>query len=135
VAYNGAPDGLDPVRIQKGLFLFAEEAPVPLNQKYSFEPYNYGPMSKAIYADLDDLVMEGLLEQVPVKGQTWSRYKPSLRGIEAAHKLIPGLEVQPARQLFDIKQSVANMTFESLLDDVYERYPEHATRSVFLRRA
>jgi hypothetical protein len=28
-AYEGAPDGLDPIRFQKGLFLFAKRAHAP----------------------------------------------------------------------------------------------------------
>ncbi len=42
-AYEGAPDGLDPIRFQKGLFLFAQRAQVPARSKYTFKPYDYGP--------------------------------------------------------------------------------------------
>src|SRR5947208_2247434 len=111
VAYDGAPEGLDPVRVQKGLFLFAEETGLSSAEKYGFEPYDYGPMSKQIYKDLDRLVGEGLLEASPVKGQTWYRYKATYRGIETAHKLLPRLERGPSRQLFGIKQKVASQTF------------------------
>ena len=69
-AYKGAPDGLDPIRFQKGLFLFAQRARVPARSKYEFKPYVYGPMSRGIYDDLDHLVDEGLIERVPVPGQT-----------------------------------------------------------------
>src|ERR1700689_4427203 len=54
-AYEGAPDGLDPIRFQKGLFLFARRARVPARSNYTFKPYDYGPMSTAIYNDLDRL--------------------------------------------------------------------------------
>ena len=74
LAFEGAPDGLDPVRIQKGMFLFAMEAGVPEGQTYGFRPYNYGPMSRGIYDDLDRLVSEGTIEATPVEGQSWSRY-------------------------------------------------------------
>lgn len=63
-AYEGAPDGLDPIRFQKGLFLFAKRARAPERSKYVFKPYDYGPMSAGIYSDLDRLVNEGLLERV-----------------------------------------------------------------------
>jgi hypothetical protein len=76
-AYEGAPYGPDPIRFQKGLFLFARRARVPERSKYAFKPYDYGPMSAGIYADLDRLVGEGLLERMPVPGKRWSRYKPS----------------------------------------------------------
>jgi hypothetical protein len=49
LSFECAPRGLDPVRLQKGMFLFGlEAAGVPDAQKYSFRPFHYGPMSKAI---------------------------------------------------------------------------------------
>lgn len=135
VAYDGAPEGLDPVRVQKGMFLFAKEGGVPDKEQYTFEPYNYGPMSKAIYRDLDRLVSDDFLEAHEVRGQTWSRYTPSNRGIEQAHKLIHSLDPVPGRKLYAIKQQVASQTFEELLEDVYEAYPDYAEKSVFRRRA
>ncbi len=38
---------------------------------------------------------------------------------------------ESARHLYETKHSVASMTFNSLLEDVYERYPEYATESLF----
>lgn len=138
IALEGAPDGLDPVRLQKGLFLFAEEAEsVPDEQRYEFRPYSYGPMSRDIYTDLDVLVASGLVEKVPVEGQSWSRYKPTFRGIEKSHRLMKeAMDKYPddAKHLHDTKQSVAGMTFAALLEDVYARYPDFATKSIFRRR-
>ena len=139
IAFEGAPRGLDPVRLQKGMFLFREEAgSVPTGETYEFRPYNYGPMSRDIYADLDALVDAGLVESEPAEGQSWSRFRPTNRGIERAHRLAQEAgEEHPgdARHLYDIKQSVASMSFESLLEDVYDRYPRYAANSVFKRRA
>src|SRR4051794_39044419 len=87
ICYEGAPEGLDPIRLQKGMFLFAQEAPVADDEKCQFNPYNYGPMSTAIYTDLEWLLEEGLIEQASVEGQAWSRYRPTTRGIERAHRL------------------------------------------------
>jgi hypothetical protein len=63
-ACRGAPDGLDPIRFQKGLFLFSQRARVPARSEYALKPYAYGPMSAGIYDDLDRLVDEKLLERV-----------------------------------------------------------------------
>ena len=46
-AYQGAPDGLDPVRFQKGMFLFSRRRGVPKRSTYDFKPHAYGPMSVA----------------------------------------------------------------------------------------
>jgi uncharacterized protein YwgA len=138
ISFEGAPRGLDPVRLQKGMFLFAKEATdVPDAQKYSFRPYNYGPMSRAIYDDLDRLVSEGLVKPVPIEGQSWSRYRPTPRGIELGTQLLADTDDRDrpgVRHLYDTKRAVAEMTFDALLEDVYERYPEYASKSVFKRR-
>jgi hypothetical protein len=39
------------------------------------------------------------------------------------------------QHLYETKRSVARMSFDALLEDVYERYPQYATKSVFKRRA
>jgi uncharacterized protein YwgA len=138
VAFEGAPSGLDPVRLQKGMFLFAQEAEtVPPGEKYVFRPYSYGPMSREIYTDLDRLAEQGLVEQVPVEGQTWSRYKPTNRGVERAHRLMRealARHDRDTKHFYRIKQVVAQTSFADLLEGVYDRYPEYAANSIFKRR-
>jgi DNA-binding PadR family transcriptional regulator len=135
IALDGAPRGLDPVRLQKGMFLFAQESDADAEEKYSFIPYNYGPMSAQIYTDLDDLVSEGLVETVPVNGQSWSRYVATDRGRERGRALMSGEVPAPAaRRLHAIKRDVASKTFREVLEDVYDRYPDFATKSVFRRQ-
>ncbi len=79
IALDGAPRGLDPIRLQKGMFLFAQESAAGEDEKYSFVPYNYGPMSAQIYSDLDRLVADGVVEAAPERGQSWSRYSATIR--------------------------------------------------------
>lgn len=138
-AYEGAPDGLDPIRFQKGLFLFAQRAHVPERSKYVFKPYDYGPMSPSIYRDLDRLVDEGLLERVSVPGKQWSRYKPSRVTFHEGQKLLKQAEdeklLEAARELFEIKKDVSRMGFNELLERVYDDYPEFAVNSIFRRSA
>lgn len=134
VALDGARQGLDPVRLQKGMFLDAQESDPGKGEKYTFAPYNYGPMSAQIYSDLDELMVEGLVEEVPVQGRSWSRYVATEKGLEAGQKL---LDQESSRdvggQLYRIKKEVASKTFKALLEDVYERYPAYASNSVFRR--
>jgi uncharacterized protein YwgA len=134
LALDGAPDGLDPVRLQKGMFLFAKDDASSAGERYRFVPYNYGPMSVQIYKDLDELVSRGLAEALPVSGQSWSRYAPTEKGLDRAKELIshdPSPEA--ARRLHAIKRDVASKSFRAVLEDVYERYPEYASKSVFRR--
>lgn len=134
VALDGASRGLDPVRLQKGMFLDAQENAIEEGERYVFVPYNYGPMSAQIYADLEDLVADGLIEAVPVKGQSWSRYIATDKGLKEGRKLL-GREPSDtvAQNLYRIKKDVASKTFKALLEDVYDKYPEYAEKSVFRR--
>ncbi len=136
-AYKGAPDGLDPIRFQKGLFLFSRRAQVPERSKYVFEPRIYGPMSTGIYRDLGLLVDEGLLEPVPVPGKHWSRYKPTAVTFRAGERILERAEEEQlkdaARTLFEIKQEVASVGFSELLERVYTEHPEFAVNSIFRR--
>ena len=130
-ALKGAPGGLDPVRIQKGMFLFAQEGDLPDNEVYTFAPYSYGPMSPQIYSDLEYLEATGLIRGEPVPGYTWKRYTVTTAGMETARHLLEEADGGAARKLYEIKQGVAGKTFNALLRDVYARYPDYATRSVF----
>lgn len=136
-AYRGAPGGLDPVRVQKGMFLFARSATLPARQRYAFKPYDYGPMSPGIYRDLDALVDAGLLTRHPVPGKEWCRYAATEHGRAVAGKrlhLLPERDKAAARQLYEIKQRVAESSFNDLLESVYREHPDMAVNSVFRRR-
>ena len=135
-AYRGAPAGLDPVRLQKGMFLLARTGQVPAVQQYRFKPYDYGPMSPTIYRDLDALVDEGLLVREEVPGKQWCRYAATDRGRSLAERRLGQLpeNAKPtARRLYEIKQRVATASFSELLESVYREHPDMAVNSVFQR--
>ena len=139
LAYKGAPEGLHPVRVQKSLFLLAQDDELGLDagEAYEFVPYNYGPMSKQIYADLDELAAEGLIRRVPVEGQSWTLFQATPRGLQTAQQLVDAMaerDLPIARKLFEIKKLVAGMTFAQLVEYVYDRYPAFETRSIFRRQ-
>jgi uncharacterized protein YwgA len=137
-AYEGAADGLDPVRFQKGLFLFSRLPDVPARERYTFKPYDYGPMSSRIYDDLDALVDEGSLRREPVPGKRWCRYQVTDAGLRSANQLLDQARregrVEAARQLHAIKQTVAGLGFKPLLEHVYAAHPDFAVNSVFSRQ-
>jgi uncharacterized protein YwgA len=136
IAYRGAPQGLDPVRLQKGMFLFSQQAGRPGGETYSFEPYNYGPMSRAMYRDLDRLVESGHIERIPVTGYSWQRHLVTTDGATEAQRLLDDMaadEIPAARRLFEIKERVSSQSFAELLAGVYAEYPDYAVNSVFQR--
>lgn len=116
------------------MFLFAHDRVSEEDEQYQFVPYNYGPMSTQIYKDLESLESEGLVEAIPIEGQSWSRYVASEAGLEQARDLLAAEPSEVvARRLHAIKKEVASKTFSALLDDVYDRYPEYAAKSIFRR--
>jgi len=134
IALDGAPRGLDPIRLQKGMFLFAMEEESNSDEIYEFVPYHYGPMSTQIYRDLEQLVDRGLVEAVPVKGQSWARYSATEEGLLAARDLLGEEPAQTAaRRLHEIKVDVSSHTYQEVLEDVYDRFPKFASKSVFRR--
>jgi hypothetical protein len=134
IALDGAPRGLDPIRLQKGMFLFAMSDESEDGDSYRFVPYNYGPMSTEIYRDLEILLKADLIEAEPVEGQSWSRYSATERGLISARELLGREPSQTAAQrLFEIKSEVSSHTYQEVLEDVYDRYPEFASKSVFRR--
>src|SRR5947199_8004379 len=51
---------LDPVQIQKALFLMGREMADEVGQDfYQFRPYNYGPFDQRIYQDIEQLALRG----------------------------------------------------------------------------
>jgi hypothetical protein len=138
-ALEGAPHGLDPVRLQQSMFLFSRCPGLPPRSKYAFEPGVYGPISDELYEDLDLLVGEQLLEPVPVRGAHWSQYKPIDATFERARRILRQAEaddlVDATRQLAEIKQYVSSVGFGELLERVYTEHPEFALNSVFHRAA
>jgi hypothetical protein len=138
LALDGAPDGLDPVRLQKGMFLLAQEGGIPQRERYWFVPYNYGPMSSRLYGDVDALVRAGLAERARVPGYAWTRVRVTDAGRREAATLAARARREPGsaealRRLAGIKARIVALGFGELLESIYARYPWVAVRSVFRR--
>jgi len=134
LALRDATQPLDPVRLQKGMFLLSQERDLPASERYTFAAYDYGPFSRMIYMDISTLVEVGLVEESEVPGYTWRRYRATDEGIAAAQSVLDGLpESQRAdvRWLADLKRDVLSLDFRRLLHHVYERHPDYAENSVF----
>ena len=136
VALDAPAAGLEPVRVQKALFLLAREGGLPRTERYWFVPYNYGPMSPRIYRDVELLVRRGLLERLPVPGYAWGRVRATAEGRRRAEWLAAGATARDRRgleALRGIRDLVTSLSFADLLETIYERHPQYAVRSVFRR--
>jgi uncharacterized protein YwgA len=127
---------MEPVRVQKALFLLAREGGLPRSERYWFVPYNYGPMSPRIYRDVEALVRRGHLEHLPVPGYTWGRVRATEGGRRRAAELVAAAGDRERRSLATlrrIRELVTSLGFADLLETIYERHPDYAVRSVFRR--
>lgn len=129
--------GVDPIRIMKGLFIVAQEAPqgwLPQESRYSFEPYNYGPYSSAIYRHLDSLEAAGLLTSTQAPGTRWKSYVVSQKGASLAERNRNRMNDALVSYIVEVREWLTGLTFEQLLNAVYDRYPDYASKSLFRSR-
>jgi hypothetical protein len=124
---------VDPIRIQKTMFLFAMEAGAPASDRYRFEPYNWGPLSTQIYRDLEALSSAGLVEAVPVPGATYSRYRRTPKGTSIARVAALDADPHAVQFLSEHGSRLLRTDFDTMLREVYDKYPEYATKSLFRR--
>jgi uncharacterized protein YwgA len=132
-----APGGpLDPVRVQKGMFLLAMEAPLDEGERYDFEPYAYGPMSRELYRDVRRLSHERRLEEIPIEGATWHLLQLTPAGearAERSRQHAARNRPGALARLATIREQISDLNFSELLERGYDRYPEYAVNSVFRR--
>lgn len=108
---------------------------MPPRSKYAFEPGIYGPISDELDADLDRLAEGGQCELVPVRGASWSLYKPNDTMLDHSRRVLRQAENEDlsdvARELSGLKRYVSSVGFGELLERVYAEHPEFAVNSVF----
>lgn len=123
---------LDRVRMQKGIFLVAMGGPAAWRELYDFSPYNWGPYSGTLAADLDALIASNLLRVAPVPGSRYGQYVPTFAGRSLAAEEWRSSLVQAERDfLLKVRNYVTSRSFNRLLEEVYRAYPEYATESRF----
>ncbi len=130
LAFIGASEQpVDPIRVMKGLFLFAQESKAAGVPKYEFVPYSYGPCSFEIYKDLDRL-FDGRLIEKRQGDATWAEYCVT---VEGQHMVSSFAKHEPAvvGELGVFREFVSSRDFRTLLTDVYAKYPAFAVKSVF----
>lgn len=123
------PEELDPVRIQKGMFLLSKRGPA--RGVYEFRAYDWGPFSSNIYADLASLTRRGDLSEEKVSGRTWSTYRVTARGHDRAVALAAKMHPENITWLRQARDFLTTRSFAQLLREIYELYPDYAVNSRF----
>jgi hypothetical protein len=123
------PEDLDPVRIQKGMFLLSQRGPA--RGLYEFRAHDWGPFSSDIYGDLASLTRQGYLTEEKVPGRTWSIYRVTARGHERALAAAAQAGETATAWLRQTREFLTTRSFAQLLREVYALYPDYAVNSRF----
>ena len=121
---------IEPVQVQKVMFVFAQESEVPEDEAYEFVPYNWGPCSFEIYTDIDELIERGMVQRFAT-GRGWSCYGLTGEGKAKAEQLRMSAKQAYLKGLDEWREWVITQPFKTLLKEVYQRYPDYAVASVF----
>ena len=132
VIESASDEGLSPLQLQKSLFIIGQSKlnGLPLDF-YAFRPYNYGPFCEEIYHDTDTLVEEGMVFNIPVAGQSWSKYVITLKGQTRGEEIKKENNIGLVEYINDTVQWVKSLDFSELLRAIYAKYPEYRVNSVF----
>ncbi len=120
---------LEPVQLQKVLFVLSREQELPPGSSYEFRNYNYGPFCQAIYQDAADLAKEGLVSID--SSSPWSRYSVTTAGAAEAESRRREAPADAAEYLERLVNWAMALSFRDLVRAIYERYPETKSHSIF----
>ena len=134
LAIGFAKDDLQPVQLQKTLFLFAKRTPeraLPKAATYDFVPYDYGPFSADVYQDAEELEKIGLITISRPPVSRYKRYRLTDAG-EARKQVLLNEE---SNDVLDFLRRIVEFTqalsFNQLVSAIYRDFPEMRENSVF----
>ncbi len=112
----------------KSAFLLQQEA--GLNLGYNFIPYKYGPFSKEVYEDLEELEKNLLVERVkPKKDLEMTEIKLLDEFKDWTERIINNLPQKIKYEIKTYTEKYGKMNLNELLDYVYAKYPKYAIKS------
>jgi uncharacterized protein len=133
LAALSAPEqkSFSPVHLQKTLFLMDYKLPGLFDQRYDFQPYDYGPFDKDVYADADALQCAGLVSITQEPGGWYRTYRPTDAGLARGARLLAGMPADSAAVIKQIANVVTRLGFKDLVTAIYRSFPEMKVNSVF----
>lgn len=123
-------------RFQKMVFLLQEETEGHHRdlKHYRFKPYDYGPFSKELYDDLDELIERGLVSQSQEEfgdDKVFYEYELTEKGFSFMEESCEKEEIRNIVNVSrDLKSDLNHMELSEVLDYVYSEYTEYAENSV-----
>ncbi|HMF13229.1 MAG TPA: hypothetical protein VKE94_13020 [Gemmataceae bacterium] len=122
---------LQPVHLQKILFLLGENCPRTTGSSYyRFAPYHYGAFDADVYRDAERLESQGLALMWRVPGG-WKEYAVSPAGLTRARELEARLSPAVRRYVQQLVNWARGLSFGDLVSAVYKAYPWTKANSIF----
>lgn len=129
-AAEGKP--YSPVQIQKAMFLLAQKSPEMFTEdRYDFQPYDYGPFDRAVYTDIRCLQAEGLAVADETSIGWMNSYRATDDGVTAGRAALAGLDPKLRQYVEEVSRYVRSKSFRELVSEIYEDYPEMRQHSIF----
>jgi uncharacterized protein YwgA len=120
-----------PVQLQKLLFLIDKNvAEAVEGPHFNFEPYDYGPFDKEVYATVDELARQGLVQAVET-GRSWRKFALTANGQESGDDALASLDGQVRAYIEKLSEFVLSLSFPQLVSAIYKAYPDMRANSVF----
>lgn len=123
------PHPLDRIRLQKAIFLVTRRGASAWSVMYVYEPYNWGPYSRALADDVGNLQSERLIRTVRREPNTYPAYRLTSEGEAVAEQVIVLLDESELDFIAKVRMYVTCRDFNSLLREVYAAYPAFASQS------
>ena len=108
--------------LQKEIFLYEQKfGDIFADEHYVFKPGWYGPFSKELSNDLEDLVWSGLVSK--------DRIELTVAGFKAGAEAWRTIDREKQRSLITFKEKYNRMNYDDLIKTVYDAYPDFTTKS------
>lgn len=134
IAIANAEGDLEPVQLQKSLFLFGQQLKsrqLKTRSFYKFEPYDYGPFCSMVYSDAEELERAGLITIQRPPEARYKLYSATADGKKRAKELERELATDVTAYTREIIRFTQKLTFDELVSAIYKAYPKMKVNSVF----
>jgi uncharacterized protein YwgA len=127
-------------RLQKMVFVIQQELSetegYSEDRFYEYFAYDYGPFSKELAEDIDDMIDAGLLIEDEVEYNDEGDLKYLYRVDDSGREVAEKQRDEDAQAIIELAKSVKQryneqMSLPEVIDEVYEEYPEYAENSVY----
>jgi uncharacterized protein YwgA len=127
-----AQGGFSPVQVQKLFFLIDRKLGVETGgPHFRFRAYDYGPFDPGVYAVLEELERDGLVEVWNRWGRAERRYQLTAAGCERGAAALRSLGDGPRDLMARLVEFVRAASFHELVSAIYKAYPDMKGGSVF----